>query len=70
MRSCQNHSRLIVHFAVENSTTMSMSEQLHSAQKAAPLGRLALGAAGARELNEAELTKRNYTPGKDAWFVC
>ena len=31
---------------------------------------IAVGAAGARELIEAELTKRNYTPGKDAWFVC
>ena len=30
---------------------------------------VAVGAAGARELIEAELTKRNYTLGKDAWFV-
>ena len=30
---------------------------------------IAVGAAGARELIEAELTKRNYTLGKDAWFV-
>ena len=31
---------------------------------------IAVGAAGARELIEAELTKQNYTPGRDAWFVC
>jgi len=31
---------------------------------------IAVGAAGARELIEADLTKKGYIPGKDAWFVC
>ena len=31
---------------------------------------IAVGAAGARELIETELAKQNYTPGKNAWFVC
>ena len=31
---------------------------------------IAVGAAGARELIEAELCKQNYHPGQDAWFVC
>jgi len=36
-----------------------------------PLSALpAVGAAGARELIEADLTKKGYIPGKDAWFVC
>jgi len=29
-----------------------------------------VGAAGARELIEADLVKKGYVPGKDAWFVC
>ena len=31
---------------------------------------IAVGAAGARELIEADLAQKGYTPGKDAWFVC
>jgi len=31
---------------------------------------IAVGAAGARELIEADLIKKGYFPGKDAWFVC
>ena len=31
---------------------------------------IAVGAAGARELIEADLVKTGYLPGKDAWFVC
>ena len=31
---------------------------------------IAVGAAGARELIEADLVKKGYLPGKDAWFVC
>ena len=31
---------------------------------------IAVGAAGARELIETDLTKKGYLPGKDAWFVC
>ncbi len=31
---------------------------------------IAVGAAGARELIQADLTKKGYVPGKDAWFVC
>ena len=31
---------------------------------------IAVGAAGARELIEADLTQKGYTPGKDTWFVC
>ena len=31
---------------------------------------IAVGAAGARELIEADLVKKGYVPGKDAWFVC
>ena len=31
---------------------------------------IAVGAAGARELIEADLIKKGYVPGKDAWFVC
>ncbi|HJN82161.1 MAG: glycosyltransferase family 2 protein [Verrucomicrobiota bacterium] len=31
---------------------------------------IAVGAIGARELIEAEITQKGYTPGKDAWFVC
>ena len=34
------------------------------------VGHVAVGAAGARELIEADLTKKGYIPGKDAWFVC
>ena len=40
-----------------------------SAPKEAPLI-IAVGAAGARELIEAELIKKGYNPGKNAWFVC
>ena len=31
---------------------------------------IAVGAAGARELIEADLAQKGYTPGKDAWFDC
>ena len=31
---------------------------------------IAVGAAGARELIEAELIEKGYTPGENAWFVC
>ncbi|MED5381987.1 MAG: glycosyltransferase family 2 protein [Verrucomicrobiota bacterium] len=31
---------------------------------------IAVGAAGARDLIEADLVKKGYVPGKDAWFVC
>ena len=31
---------------------------------------IAVGAAGARELIEADLIQKGYTPGKDTWFVC
>jgi len=31
---------------------------------------IAVGAAGARELIEADLVKKSYVPGKNAWFVC
>ena len=29
-----------------------------------------VGAAGARELIEADVAKKGYVPGIDAWFVC
>ena len=32
--------------------------------------RRAVGAAGARELIEADLAKKGYISGKNAWFVC
>ena len=31
---------------------------------------IAVGAAGARELIEADVAKKGYVPGIDAWFVC
>ena len=31
---------------------------------------IAVGADGARQLIEAELIKKGYTPGINAWFVC
>ena len=31
---------------------------------------IAVGTAGARELIEANLKKKGYIPGKDAWFIC
>jgi len=31
---------------------------------------IAVGANGARQLIEAELIKKVYTPGINAWFVC
>ena len=40
-----------------------------SAPKETPLI-IAVGASGARELIEAELIKKGYNPGKNAWFVC
>ena len=31
---------------------------------------IAVGTVGAREIIEANLKKKGYIPGKDAWFIC
>ena len=45
-------------------------EQEESRRDFLLISTIAVGAAGARELIEADLPKKGYIPSKDAWFVC